>query len=600
MTTAELVKARLDVVTLVSGYLKLDKAGINFKARCPFHNERTPSFFVSPARESWHCFGCSKGGDIFSFVMEIDGLTFPEALRMLAERVGVEISFESSREQSLRAKLFEVVEEAAKFFEEQLASHTGARAYLKERGLAPETVKEFRIGFAPDSWRALSEHLKRNGYSDDEMQRAGLTVPGSRGAYDRFRSRIIFPLEDAQGRVIGFGGRIFPEVRPLNDEVGPQTAGGKYINTPQTELYDKSRFLYGFSKGKHAIRAAKNAVVVEGYMDLILSYQSGVTNAVAVSGTAMTREHLKNLRRTAEALTFAFDIDSAGVEASRRAVGLAFAEDFTVRIVDIEGGKDPADIAAKDSVSWQKMVEGATNAVNFFLKKAVSRHVSGDATSKRKIGEEVLPLVSAVANEIERAHWVRELARILKISEEALWRELAKYALGAEPEKATVAAPEVQALTRKARLEERIAGLILVEPRLAVLGELPQPLEAELASTEMLFEHLQKRAVDATVDQFFEALPPDLKQYASRLAFEAEAAAMSHLTPEEEFLELLHAWRELAIKKKLTRIKHEIEALEQSGDSEASHSYMREFQELTAHLATIISLHGTESKKEKS
>ena len=595
MTSAELIKARLDVVTLVSGYLKLEKAGVNFKARCPFHNERTPSFFVSPARESWHCFGCSKGGDIFAFVMEIDGLTFPEALRVLAERAGVEISQEAPQERSIRARLFELVEEAAKFFEAQLASNKEVSIYLKERGLLPETIGEFRIGFAPDSWRALSDHLKRNGFSDEELSRAGLTVPGSRGAYDRFRSRIIFPLQDAQGRVIGFGGRAF----------GTSTeVGGKYINSPQTELYDKSRFLFGFSKAKQAIRTAKSAVVVEGYMDQMLSYQAGVQNTVAVSGTALTTEHLKLLRRIADGLIFAFDVDSAGVEASRRAVGLAHKEDFSVSIADIEGGKDPADIVLKDPTLWPKMVAGAVGGVAFFLKKSLSKNKSGDPQAKRKIGEEILPIVADIANEIEKAHWVRELARALKVTEEALWRELGKYGTSGETSgEATGLAPAPQTMSRKAKLEERIAGFLLLGPHLAVLGQMPRESEVVLASTGALFEHLQKRPKDGTLEEFLKMLPADLASYASRLAFESEIILDTQTTREEEFLELLHVWRELSIKEKLAKLRDEIEALEQNGELEASRAYMREFQELTAHLANTISLHsqhGIKNKKEKN
>lgn len=606
MTSAELVKSRLDIVTLVSGYFKLDKAGINFKARCPFHNERTPSFFVSPARESWHCFGCGKGGDIFSFVMEMDGLTFPEALRMLAERVGVEISREAPSERSERARLFTLLEEAANFFEENLNTSKEALLYLTERGLKSETMRDFRLGFAPDNWRALSEHLKRKEFSDDEIQRAGLTVPGSRGAYDRFRSRIIFPLEDSHGRVIGFGGRIFSEARPLADEVESLEHGAKYINTPQTELYDKSRFLFGFSKAKQAIRSAKSAVVVEGYMDQILSYQAGAQNVVAISGTALTAEHLKILRRISDALVFAFDVDAAGVEASRRAAGLAHKEDFAVRIVDIEGGKDPADIVLKDPALWLDAVSRPVDGILFFLKKAQSRYNASDPFAKRKIGEEILPLIAAIANEIEKAHWVRELTRVLKITEEALWRELGKYmsSSGAFPVELSAVATESPPPTRKARLEERMAGFLLVDPRFAALGQMPSALESSLAGTGALFDYLQKRAPDVSVDEFLQTLPADLQQYASRLAFEAEIISSAHASREEEFLELLHAWRELAVKEKLAKLRGEIEDLEQRGEIEESRAYMREFQELTAHLASIISLHsysyGNKNKKEKN
>ncbi|MEK7576424.1 MAG: CHC2 zinc finger domain-containing protein, partial [Patescibacteria group bacterium] len=242
MTSAEQVKARLDVVTVLQSYLKLDKAGANYKARCPFHSEKSPSFFVSPARDIWHCFGCGKGGDIFEFVMQMDGVEFSSALRTLAERAGIELNPQDREERGEKSKLFALLEEATVFFESNLTSYAAGLEYLHGRGLTPETVKEFRIGFAPDSWRALGDYLKRKGYTEVEIEKCGLAIQGNRGPYDRFRSRIIFPLTDALGRPIGFAGRIFT----TSKEVAKEEQGAKYINTPQTVLYDKSRFLYGF------------------------------------------------------------------------------------------------------------------------------------------------------------------------------------------------------------------------------------------------------------------------------------------------------------------------------------------------------------------
>ncbi|MEK7643373.1 MAG: DNA primase, partial [Patescibacteria group bacterium] len=364
MTPAEQIKGRLDIVSFIQGYIKLEKAGINYKARCPFHGEKTPSFFVSPARDGWHCFGCGKGGDMFTFLMEMEGIEFPEALRILAERTGVELKAGGPGEdRSQKTKLLAVLEEATRFFESNLKHEEEVKRYLKERGLSDETISSFRIGFAPDGWRTLSEHIKRQGYTDEELEQAGLAVQGSKGAYDRFRSRIIFPLEDALGRVIGFGGRIFPPNAKAEE-------GAKYINTPQTALYDKSRFLYGFNKAKTAIRTARHTVVVEGYMDCILSHQAGVAQTVAVSGTALTSSHLSMMRRLADAVTFAFDVDKAGIDASRRAVNLAYEQEFHVRVADIEGGKDPADIVLQDSRAWIKMVDDSMESIQFFLKKA--------------------------------------------------------------------------------------------------------------------------------------------------------------------------------------------------------------------------------------
>lgn len=594
MTAAEQIKSRLDVVTFMQGYLKLDKAGVNFKARCPFHSEKTASFFVSPARDIWHCFGCSKGGDIFKFLMEMEGIDFPEALRILAERTGVELGRGDSQERSLRVKLLALLEDAADFYEKRLPQEKEVAAYLKERGLHDDTIKTFRIGFAPKSWQETSEYLKSKGYTDVEIEKAGLTIQGNRGPYDRFRSRIMFPLEDQLGRVIGFGGRIFGESEG-------ESAGAKYINTPQTALYDKSKYLYALGKAKAQIHEKKNTVLVEGYFDCILSHQAGVKNTVAVSGTALTEAHLYALARLSDSLVFAFDVDKAGIEASRRAASLAHAKDFTVHIVDIEGGKDPADIAARDSGLWQKMVSGAQESIEFFLKKAAASHAADDPVAKKKIGEEILPMVGRLSNEIERAHWVKKLAVILRVGEDAVWRELEKYK-GAgkgsiEPKEVLAALPQ---LTRKARLEERILGMVLLEPKFLILGDLPGKQDASLLATGELFELLQKSGIHGKVTEFFATLPEDLRREAERYLFEAEIFISDAEHREEDFLHMLHAWRELSLKEKLQELHEEIKRLEALGKKEETQVYMRKFQELAQHLSDVVLLHhNADDKKEK-
>ncbi len=598
MTNAQEVKSRLDVVTLVQSYIKLDKAGVNFKARCPFHSEKTPSFYVSPTRETWHCFGCGKGGDIFQFVMEMDGLDFPEALRMLAERAGVELAHFDVEARSNKTRLYEILEAASDFFEKNLSAEKEASAYLSRRGVTPQTIKKFRLGFAPDGWRVTGEYLRRAGYTDSEIEKAGLSVEGSRGPYDRFRSRIIFPLEDVSGRVIGFGGRIFPPDSKKGE-------GAKYINTPQTALYDKSRYLYSFDKAKTEIRTSGKALVVEGYLDAILSYQAGASYTVAVSGTALTQDHLRLLRRLAGELIFAFDMDHAGIAASRRAVELAYKEDFHVQLVDIDGGKDPADVVLKDPKAWIEMVKNAKESVAFFLEKALGTLSPSDVLAKKKIAEIVLPLVSRLQNEIEKAHWTRELSRILKVTEEAIWKELGKYKQGGASE-ATLEIPlaqEPRELTRKARLEERIIGWALLEPRLMILGDLPLKADCSLLATGELSERLQKDHIHAIQDEFFKSLPDDLRHEAERYLFETEVAAETIEHREEEFLALLYAWRELSLKEKLTNLHSEIERLEALGKKEETQLHVKKFQELTQHLASVISLHSKhydkKIKKEK-
>ncbi len=581
--TAE-IKSRLDIVSLVSGYLKLDKAGINLKACCPFHAEKTPSFYVSPARDSWHCFGCGKGGDIFAFVMEIEGVEFLEALRMLAERTGVTLKEFNREEYSEKSRLLELIEDATKFFESNLVGAQDVKKYLTERGMSSESIAQFRVGFAPDSWRVASEYLARKGYTVAEISKAGISVQGSRGPYDRFRSRIIFPLEDATGRVIGFGGRIFGEASK-----GAEAA--KYINTPQTPLYDKSRFLYGLGKAKSHIHHQKRVVVVEGYMDCIMSHQAGVTNTVAVSGTALTDAHMSALRRLTDTTIFSFDVDAAGVEASRRAVGLAHKHDVHARIVAIEGGKDPADIVMQSSERWREFVDGSVESIAFFLKRASAGLSPSDPIAKKKIGEEILPLVADLPNEIEKSHWVSELSRVLGVREDALLRELGKYKAGSTQIPAFIqesrAAPEgVQ--SRKAKLEERMAGFLLLEPQLAALGDLPLRHECTIATTAEIFSALTKRSSSATIEEILEELPEDARGSANRYLMEAEIFSGHLPRRDQEFTNLLYSWRELSIKDKLMRLREEISELERVGDLSASNALMTEFQILTTHLATTL------------
>ncbi len=332
----EEIKSRLNIVDVVGGYLKLEKAGGNFKACCPFHNERTPSFFLSPSRQTYHCFGCNRGGDVISFVEEIEGLDFQGALKILADRAGVTLTREKVGAKDERATIHNALELATKFYEAVLPKFPETEKYLKERGLTPETIKHFRVGFAPDEWRSLGDFLAKKGVSESVMERAGLIVRSPKGFYDRFRGRVMFPITDSSGRVIAFSGRILKEGE--GKTLGA-SASAKYVNSPETDVFHKSRALFGFSQAKDSMRRADACVLVEGQMDLILSHQAGVTNAVASSGTALTSEHLDLIKRFTKNVVLAFDADSAGIAAAQRAGELAHSEDRAVR--DARASDDP-------------------------------------------------------------------------------------------------------------------------------------------------------------------------------------------------------------------------------------------------------------------
>jgi len=462
----EEIKSKLDIVEVVGSYIKLQKTGANLRAPCPFHSEKKPSLFVSPARQIWHCFGCGSGGDIFKFVMQIEGVEFGDALRILAQRAGVELkkyaTAESVHLQTERNRLLEICELTCRFFEKQLeASVIGkeAKKYLLQRGLKPESIAKWRLGYAPDVWQGLSDFLASRGYKKSEIERAGLGLTSEKGSfYDRFRGRIIFPVFDFNSQVIGFGGRVFKEKDKENI--------AKYVNTPQTLLYDKSRTLYGLDKAKVEIRKKDAFIMVEGYMDAIMSFQAGVENVVATSGTALTNLQLKILKRYSNNLFTAFDMDVAGDSATKRGIELAQAQGFNIKVVTMTGGKDPADIVAENPENWLKMINEAKSILQFYFESAFGRFDAATPEGKREISRVLLPALKIIPNAIERAHWVQELARKLQVKEEAVEEELKNIGTiipaSQFQEEEVPVLPKI--MTRKQLLEERTASLVLRNP----------------------------------------------------------------------------------------------------------------------------------------
>ena len=353
-TPVEQIKERLGIADVVGSYIKLDRSGSSLKGKCPFHNEKTPSFFVSPARNSYYCFGCQAKGDIFTFVQEFEGLDFIGALRVLAQRANVTLTKIDPKVRSEYARLYLCLEKATRFYEQKLQDTPEAKTYLDGRGLLPETIKTWRIGFAPNDWRQLFDHLQKEGFTPDEMGKVGLIKRSEQDRsrfYDAFRGRVMFPIRDSASRVIAFSARILPS---LDDG-----KTGKYINSPETILFSKSHTLYGFDRAKLVIRQKDATILVEGQMDLLMAHQAGFENTVASSGTALTEEQLIRLKRLSENLLISFDSDSAGVRASERAIRLALALGMNVKVIAIEKGKDPAELIQKDPPAWERAVSGA-------------------------------------------------------------------------------------------------------------------------------------------------------------------------------------------------------------------------------------------------
>lgn len=426
-TPVEQIKDKLSIVDVVSSYVKLERSGIYFKARCPFHNEKTPSFMLSPARNTYHCFGCGKGGDIFSFVQDIEGLDFPGALRLLAERAGVSLDARAKRDGGEKAMLYDVLEAATKFYEAELRNSKAAIDYLKSRGITGATAKTFRIGFAPDGWSNLTNYLRQKGWQESMMEKAGLSIPGKGGGtrgnspYDRFRNRIMFPIASTQGKPIAFTGRVLP---------GSDDQMGKYVNSPETVMYHKSSVLYGLDHAKSAILKEGGVIVVEGQMDCIMIHQAGNENVVAVSGTALTEEHLQLLKRFTDNIIFCFDNDAAGQAALKKAATLSLElglEAKAISLVADDGtsAKDPADIIKDDPEVWKKALMSAQSVIDYLMHAA---HRSGTSPREqiKKVREDVLPLVATLSGNMEQSFYIKRVSELFDLPENAVRDDLKK------------------------------------------------------------------------------------------------------------------------------------------------------------------------------
>ncbi len=425
--TVEKIKERLTIVDVVQPYVKLTRAGKYWKGLSPFTREKTPSFFVSPDRGLYHCFSTGKGGDMFTFVEEMERVDFKGALRILAEKAGVEIEREVPGARDERDQIYAALEAATVFYQDALRARPDVHEYLTKRGIEDATLAHFRVGYAPKDWRALKDHLLAKGIPEGALISAGLikepdstetrVQSSERRSYDRFRGRIMFPIFDVSGRVIAFSGRIFED-----DPAHPQA---KYINSPEGPLFDKSRALYGLHDAKSGIRTLGFSMLVEGQVDLILSHQLGYKNAVATSGTALTASHVEILKRYSDKILLAYDGDKAGVAATYRAAELLFPAHMNVKAVALPPGVDPADQIRDNSDAFKNAVRTAEPVIDFFVEH-IRRTVSDDRTRRIEVGNTVLPLVAKIDNALEQSHYVGRIASALAVPEDAVRTELLK------------------------------------------------------------------------------------------------------------------------------------------------------------------------------
>lgn len=593
MSTTEEIKARLDVTEVISGYLRLQKAGRNFRALCPFHNEKSPSFMVSPERQIWHCFGCGESGDIFSFVMKIEGVEFKEALTQLAERAGVKLEKFDVKAQSNRQKIYQVCEQAARFFENNLENKAGAKAldYLLDRGLSKKTIKEFRLGYSKDSWDDLFKNLKNQGFSDKDLFDAGMLVKRDfsttdnqsaplevRNYYDRFRNRIMFPIADIGGRIIGFSARIMP---------GGDDRMGKYINTPETLVYNKSRVIYGLDKAKLPIRKSDFCIFVEGQLDVIMSYQAGVKNAVATSGTALTTQHLVIIKRYTKNLALCFDSDEAGGNATKRAIDLTIAEGFVTKVIILGQDKDPADIIKKDSKLWKEAITQKKPTISFYFENVFSRHDVNNIEGKKKIVEELLPVIKLIPNHIERAHYLNELAQKAKVDEkslETLFKELSNKSperphYGRQPEESK------KKVSSREQLEELVLGILALYPKNigGIMGNIKDEWFS-LPASQKIYSNLKNLSKKKGLDskRIIEYCDESLRKDIDLIIFKTEQNVSNiGLNPAEALKNYTEELKKLYKKEKLDYLVLEIKQAEANNDIESVKKLSKEFNEIS-------------------
>lgn len=432
MTDLEQVKQKIDIVDFINGYVKLTKKGRNFVANCPFHQEDTPSFIVSPDKQIWHCFGCAKGGDIFKFLMEYENIEFKEALSQLAEKAGIKIKY-SQKENTYQNGLENINEDARKVYQFILGSSAGKSSmeYLLNRGLKKATIEDFEIGFAPDAWDILYKKISKK-YDKKTIADSGLFIPSKKsGFFDRFRSRIMFPIRSQNGKIAGFSGRVFD---PTSGKVKLKTLEpekvGKYVNSPDSAIYNKSQILYGLNYAKSEILKNDFAIIVEGQFDVVLAHQSGFKNTVAVSGSSLTDSHLDLLSRYSKNIIFAYDSDNAGQMAAKRSIELAHLKGFIVSILSLEKGKDPADILAKDPKVFEKALKRSLPAIDFYIKSIKDKYNIQNLTSvdKKNIAKELLIEIAKLRDDILKADYIKKLSSLISIEEKYLYSALEKQA----------------------------------------------------------------------------------------------------------------------------------------------------------------------------
>ncbi len=587
----EEIKAKIDIISLISEYLPLKKTGRNFKALCPFHAEKSPSFIVSPERQIWHCFGCQRGGDIFGFLMAMENLEFPEALEILAKRAGIKLvkTFQASEQAKIKERIFQINHLASEFYHYLLLNHKSGQSaldYVLGRGVNKKSLETFSLGWAPNSWDSLMKFLTKKGFNQNEIESAGLIIksstnqaPGSR-YYDRFRARLMFTLKDQRGNVLGFAGRT----------LDPQATEAKYINSPETPVYIKGNVLYGLDVTKEAIKKEDKVVIVEGEFDLISSFQAGVANIVAIKGSALTEAQVNLLKRYTQNISLALDMDLAGEAAARRGIEVADRAGLTIKVVKLPQGKDPDECARTGPGLWQKAVTSAVPVFDYILDSAGERFGADTAEGKKKIADEVIPVIAKITNPIVQAHYLSKLANLLAVSEEVVVETAKKMTKQQELGKVSSPAVSTPKMPRKQFLEEELLAIILQSEEAKLLldqlstEELPLTAELFQEAREKIFlkiqEYLSKESKFKMTD-FVKTLPMELVPIADRLyLFDLGELVEDRKLRDKESRKIMVEIRKVSLKEKLLALSQKLKETKPKEAEELSQEYRQAAAEL--------------------
>lgn len=553
----EEIKKKANIVNIVGEHVALKKKGKNFVGLCPFHGEKTASFMVNEELQIYKCFGCGAGGDVYKFLMEVEGLDFAEALEKLADKAGVKLVKRAREGYDSKRELIEVHDLAAEYYHYLLTKHPAgeeARRYLHERGIKERLIETFRLGYSLPEWDGGVKYLvNKKGYRPEVLIAAGLAIGSGKRLYDRFRGRIMFPLLDISGRVVGFSGRVLP---------GAKDEEAKYINSPETEIYHKSKMLFGLTVARAEIKKKNRVVLVEGELDMISSFAAGVSETVAIKGSALTSEMIGILSRLTNTFILALDADAAGEAAMKRSIEEAEKLELSIKMVEIVGGKDPDEIARNKPHEWVEMVEKASPVYEFFFNKAVGKWGTDSVEDVAKVVREVVPYLAKVENGVIREVWARKLAEKLGVDKARVWEEIEKTRSGRKEERADVGVKPSEA-AGKQLFDLQVVGLLLFSTE-----ELREKIKKMLVGLPVvgaagkLTETILESGEIKQVEKFIAALPQELRS----LAEEAYLVGAPGEVGEKEVKRLVLEWARREIRGERNRLTTLIKNGEKAGE----------------------------------